>query len=1290
MNYLDILKVGKAQEVREYVKQNSTDENFISYSIENKEEIVPLLLKNKTFPELLMARFLDKGSDLIWLLDQFIENQFTPDLTFIDALTKQTNVSDQVILNAIKAFPSIPFSTQFLFRMINEGFLDSAIELVKIKKDFQKTDILILLLRRRSNDGLIRSLALDSEECRKVIANDIKEKDFCYSVDVIGDVVLRSKEKDLISLTDAVKLGLKSEVLGPLFVEFKIKSAQERNHYGYSSRRADHTQIEWSSVLENDEMEEQVDICNCLVINAPPNSRYRLAFIKSNPGKADDQELIDLASSHFINKYVAQEIVRRPIYVIKKIGVDKIEDQISPGELVNNIGGDLEKKLYYFDEIGSKFKAALRKVIPLEKISAEKNIRKKSYFFEAFTAIKTSKVEDFRLALSHGYSIDKFFSDCRQSSKQRSCEMVGISLNFLVLLNKEEFLFFNQSPFSLRAYYGDDESLNFKFSLNLEESLMVLDKMNADTALQLVSDKVSFILNSNVSNQDVLSIYKNKTQMFLTDQKLMEAYIVRLSRMVSGDISLESLQDVAKILPRSKLSHLKLTTHYEATNFINLKCADGLYLLDDSQILEIIENKYALESRHFIDQVMIRDKVLAQKIVEAYLKGNKAMSDLCGKPIKIWRGKKDLFIKATAEVNQDTKTIVDSIFANGGKLESFKSDLLDWTRALQDYGADRTVFADSLNLNDIYEFAELTQIRLNIGRLLADCNSYASNKEIVHPDRFLINSMVIGSDGYRNEVPFDLIKKAIQIFGIKYIQINNLKLNTKIDLIKNGILFNNFSDSINQEVSDINGGKYDSVADLGIEDLIFLEDYGLVFSHDLVLHLISSSRNLDVAQWLGSRIGNLKTFIFRKDNFYGDDMEIVLKKMGASVLEETDYQLSQIDLKLRSSGPSFEEIDVSSFSLENKNKIIKMIESIDPRYSQLDLNSSNLETLEVLAPYSLMKKLTIDDDSIIALLEIPENITKNKKILKGIKDLLSIKGIGISYKIELLRTSFEILNPSIKLGFSDFIDYSNPSDVVEENAFANITVGVIQAIIDNQSAIKKQNIVLKNKEKSSIFRFLKTAAAKDSRYINDIFSMIEQVNRGLDGLRDRLTTLKSMDESTAVQELENSINLIYQRLVEVSGIDDAEKMHDRLVPLLEFIKTDPAQPLGQDKFSKLESAKATEQELGFNLFFPKTRGDLIELGSIHGWCVSTHRGYGDGVISNGNILVALCEKDKPISIESVIALAHFQNHKNGLYLEQLKWSSKKQNGNRNVDATKSFNHNKILALINDHLKSRES
>jgi len=61
--------------------------------------------------------------------------------------------------------------------------------------------------------------------------------------------------------------------------------------------------------------------------------------------------------------------------------------------------------------------------------------------------------------------------------------------------------------------------------------------------------------------------------------------------------------------------------------------------------------------------------------------------------------------------------------------------------------------------------------------------------------------------------------------------------------------------------------------------------------------------------------------------------------------------------------------------------------------------------------------------------------------------------------------------------------------------------------------------------------------------------------------------IDSEEEKAPLLEAKSRIE---SRMQEILEMDHVKHIHDRLVPILSFIKSDPLQPLGQDKFKKIE------------------------------------------------------------------------------------------------------------------------
>lgn len=314
--------------------------------------------------------------------------------------------------------------------------------------------------------------------------------------------------------------------------------------------------------------------------------------------------------------------------------------------------------------------------------------------------------------------------------------------------------------------------------------------------------------------------------------------------------------------------------------------------------------------------------------------------------------------------------------------------------------------------------------------------------------------------------------------------------------------------------------------------------------------------------------------------------------------------------------------------------------------------------------------------SVLSLFKI-NHISSNKKVISSLNELILLKGQKFLLKVNIFSDLINKINPRIDLSHEDFISISKNGELSGSNLIEKMDISTIMFL--NQAFDSKMLFFLESKEKSHNISFIKSCSEKEQSYIRDIFQMIESIKNGLACIDGRIESTSSEEELVRLKDAKDRINA---RLMEVVSLNNAEAIHDRLIPILSFIKSDPLQPLGQDKFKKLENNKTIEEQLGYHLFFPKTREDPIYLGDNNGWCVNYHRHYGDNVISRGNILVGICEKGTSASRENVIALAHYlKQGVSELFLEQSKWSTKKKDGQRNVDATRDFKHEDIKSII---------
>jgi hypothetical protein len=1270
MNYIDDINKLEDGEVKSYIKSHLNDELFVLQVCEQKEKMIPLLLSNKIITDEICFELAKNEEGLSFLVSSLIEYKFIPSVKFIESLSDHKN-GDLQIFQIIQEFPSVSLSIQFLMKLINLEFHFSASALVKTKKEFQKVEILLPALRTGSSDSELIEIATEIKDFNNTIIYDINEKAAgCYSRSLLNQVI---KKTDISSLNfdEGMKLDLSSDSFNQILLTCKNKG------YSYSySRENRGTPVTWKPEFEKI---EKSSFDSVFVTDAPEDSKFRAAWIKEEPNQASDDEILNFFKNKYINEKVCSALLRRSLDLIQKIDLESFVEKISPGKMVDAVRGDQAKLIYLFNNAPSKYRPAIKKSLPLDSIPETNRSRQKTYFTEIFTAIKSGEIDSFRTYLSKGYSLNQFVQDSYQSSKKGSCELVSLGFNFMLGLEKEEFLLLSQTPIRICGYELDGQN-KLNFQLTAEEAVSLENKISATACYSICAEKTKFILDRRISEKEIDNIFNNDKETILKDSKLFQAYV---SRCNSGSMnfSTETIVELAKVFTGKDLKKLADPKHNRDEVLVNLQCKDGEYYLSREDILSLISKKYALESDSFVRQVKSRDEALAKEIIEAYLKGNKGLSQLVGHEVKIRRGDVSRFKMMLDEMSRDPAEIVDEIFSKGGKLESFKTQLTDWQDSLSKYGKGREVVVGDTSVSNLSEFGEMKTINFLIKLITRGWGS---------PIAVKYSNIKIESVEIENTSEFEslaeFLKSVRSAYGVESVVMeDHVDTDQKIEMTMLGIYLTEPRLLI-EEVTSEDDFRYDS------KKLNYLINNGLILSNHVINKIIQGAREDDVISLLIEKVGSLDGFVIDESQLEYRSKEYgkLLRGSGAQILSSEEIEFLELKQKLLESGANFEPISLDKFPTKIKIEIIKLIESkVDSNYSKLNLISSNIDAIEMIFPYAIMKNLfSLDDKDIVSLFNIPTSVSSNKKIMKGIKDLLTVKSGVLAYKVESFKNILNTLNPSIELTVADFLDYSDQVNVVESVNFGVISSDALIAIQDKLTNIQNQSIILKNKSKAEITRFLRSASEKDARYVQDTLEMIESVLRGLDALKERASTIEiSEDTISQREELNASIDSVSSRLEEVASMDDIIHMHDRLVPLLSFIKTDIGQPLGQDKFIKLEKSEEASAKLGFKLFFPKTRGDLVYLGDENGWCVNHHSSYGDGVVSKGNILVAICPNEDVASKENAVALAHYINNgKDQFRLEQLRWSKKKKNGSTNIDATRDFDHALIISTISEYLE----
>lgn len=1282
MTYHEKLKGLVSSEVRTFVKENLENESFLN-EVESNEDFLKFILSHKAGSDILFSLFLSNINDATKLVSSLIESGFVPSLMVIEKIIDLGNSADQLLCSVIESFPSVVIDSALFLRTVNEGFVVSSEVLVLKNPKFQHTDVFLLIsVNKNLNPDLIELIA-GNETIRKLVLENVtghSSQIDLYSHSLVNKIIEKSPEYAYGSsdITLLSKLQLSKKALDSFF------QAYTPAH----NKSSETIQIEWNQEIEQidpsyfrkNQKKDQI-----IIVNAPTGSKYRPMFLLRSPRDASVEELLELVSNYKSNEAVARECLRRPLSVIKNIPnlSEYISEELGPKDLSNTLGeDDIEKNLYLLDLLPSKYSPALRSIIPVALAAKVAGKNKKSYFNEIFQAIEEKNIVEFNEALSHGYSLAQFSEDSKQKSKQTMCENLSVDSDFIKELTQKQLIDLCQSHLRIHVYDLD----GFNLALTPEDCLQLTDKIKLHTSFSKCIDQVSLLNHLSVDSEDLSSIFSSHQSVILTNKNLLATFLKRIKN-TSKKINLEhsELESVCPFLNKKViLSKIELDER-ELMLSINLKDEAGDYLYSKDDIVEIlIKHIKFTENESFLGLLLIRDEEFALALNKAYLKGTKELTELLKSPVKISRKKENVQMheRFKSSLSQDPKALVDSIFNRGGALSLFELEIFNYGDSLNKFHDNRPVLIESITASNLFSLLkDMNKVKFNVSEL--EFNDYDEQNFKEFEDRLVISKLsVIETDELDGNF-FQFVKVNKPVFNF-LILINMEKVDLKVSvlLLKSGIDF----EFKNQMIGNLKSLLLEHIEQFKTKDVSILEDHGLIFDKEVMTAIIlECSSSSEVLRWACSRTGSLAIYKINEDSLDSLDASELeeIKSTGITILSEENYDVFEKQQELAKQGPNFEEMPIDSLSVTAKSDLIKFIETeIDPNYSKLNLRKSNLGSLEVLLPYKDMISFdSFSEKDIFDVLSISPNIQTNKKIIKNLKELLALKGASFLLKVKNVKEVSLIFNKNIEYSLSDFIDYTNVDVIAVSEYFDEINSESVSILLNHKEAC---GFILKNKDRQSIFRFLRTASAHDPQYMKDICELMDTIPRGLQALKDRERTNISPEEKLG---LDKSIANIESHLVNVSLIDDAEMMHDKLVTLASFIKGDPLQPLGQDKYTKLEKSQKASDQMGVKLYFPKTRGELQMLGDTHGWCVSNTPSYGDNVIGNGNILVALSPAESHGLLEDVIALAHFVRERDGGYhIEQLKWSEKVK-GSRNIEAIRDFNHQEILSQILSHLDS---
>lgn len=1300
MKYFDGLKDMDQNGIRAFVKENEANPDFIDEILAYKEGFVPLLSRAKAMRDSFICSF-SSLSDLDFVINCLVQEGFTPGVNALNHLVSFGPAAESAVKCLLASFPSIPVGVPLLISMINNGLIGGAAVAFNTRKELQTPKVATLFIEFCDGEHMeaIQGLIIATEENRERIIRAINENKGKFANAIVDRLIL---EYNASICYNAFKRYTVSKASYEKIIEALM--IKQRGYYG-ASKLSD--SIKWSQELEELPAEYTHII---LVSNPPKSSRYRKGWLQRHPEDADNQELLALFNSDEQSVYesyssrssqtlILEESLKRADLVLD-LDPARIEKRTWPKRfagLVNNHPNEIKYQLYM--KMSSTFKRALRSSISDDFFKSKSNSSsKKSYFPECIKAVVNNNIDELRTITSGSYTLEKFCEDSHQISKKASVAKVSLSKEFYKLLNKEEFLAFLKSAFRFKLPYNGTLS-DLKITLSYEETLLAAAKINYNHAFCLCSEKKKFL-----ELHDLSEIRCAMGDDFIkaceSDPVLKEAFtnkVLTYSETMKGNygfghsFSGDDIFRFASIYPSHVLRKFPMLLRFgSGSKLINLKCTDGEFLFSDEEVLtNLFTTTGEVENSGNLETLRKRDPQLLKKLTDAYITSDEALQSLIPGIRINKRWNPQIVSLFNRDVTLDKEKIIDEVFSRGGHWNDFTNASISWFDDLCKYHKGRPVRVGRFEVS--WQGLNPTQ---HEAFLLSSPTARIRATDVVIHDNYKVLKNVVQQIEFL-DICTSLYMNTAYFADIKRDILDQIDCSTKrflgeniqhLALIKLGCRFANTDDFLNRIIHNF----YDHYTpSMMVPELKILENHGLVYNENTVSAILQFNRSEEVVDYLASRLGGLNGRVVNSESFRDIDAKLVslLRDYGCKALPKGEFEIYQAKKNIQDAGKDFEPVNIGIFPRNVKVEIINFIEKeIDPRFKSLNILATNLDELDTIYPYEEMKQsFGLEDSEIAKIFNIPKNLLNNRKLMTGLKNLMSID-VGVIQKITLFRNTVKCMG-DIEISMDDLIQYGqNHDNIQESDSIRGIKSAALREVLKESDFIAKQSHFLKGMDKTAIMRFLRSA--DDINSLRDIFSMARQILNGVDALYDRAEAMQSVgDNPTMVEDLKKTAESVTRRFREVCSMDNVTHMHDRLVPICGFIKADPLQPLGQDKYSKLEKSKEVAEEAGVKLFFPKVRGDLQVIGEMHGWCVASHKSYGDNLLSKGNILVALVPKDKETAPENIIALAHFLHDGRGNYsIEQLKWSRKVQNGRNNVDAINDFDHHTILRLIMDHIE----
>lgn len=1272
--------------------------------IESNPEILELMISFYYIPKEFIANFIFSRNHIQIVIKACLNHDYIPNQELLGIILKYPEL-DLLFMELIAKFKDLKFTNKEILNLINHKFLQSALQIISSNEIYQSNSLIMLLIESNVFNEKIKSLILTNTDLLKDYIKYIGEsklipiQDEYFILQILDSNYFSGNSIGIESFINNLdKKNLSPQILTKIFqkLQEEEKFSSHNRHAATSTKLTESIEynIHFESVNLDTNFAKDLKIINSLV-NVPQESKYRKYFLIQNPTQIENHE-IPLMIKEVLDGYVPDLkcfnilsfLCKQPMSIIAQYPKDIFTTQ-EPSKLRDILDTDmisLESKLYIYENVPSKYHFQLNKIIKLKDIPENNN--KKSYFQEIIIAIKNEDYSAFLKYTTGKYSLLKFCQDTNQKSKIITVENMSISGNFANLLKKDEFIMLLTKS-KLSISHID----KIKVQLSVDECILLHNHFSDDLLFEACTDKALFLKKFFKETND--DSYQEKTrlnrltrysiELFKQNKVLMETLFKVMVETKTEELSDETILLFLQNKTREEVKSIITLDQKNLAleNFIDIKSPSGVFFVTDDEILEIIkENPSCLENSSFISALFKRNKPLLEKLFNLYLKGNKALSEYFGSPIRITkRNKIDEYSNKLKNID---KSIIEYLLDNNNtiNLNHIKSNTCF---TLDDiFQCDVSpITIEEADSNDFeYELAkcDLSDKLLVINNLtLGNSLKYSS---LIRNSNIKIKKVTIESNADLIHCPE--LYSVLEFYELKDERIEFESENSKL-LFK--LVSLNFINKT-KYLELVNRMEPYEVSRLDFNQILFLGNNGYIFSKKIIMELIENCFNdenngEEILNFIISRIGSLNGYVIDSGDILELDEEnplhlklvSLIKKHNGIILDSNEFKLFELKKEINNNINAFSNLSIDFLDSEQKLDLIDFVEEIDTRFKSIQLKKTNLKKLNTISNYNeFIEYSKLDSSRIKEIFCISQ---QNNKLIDKIVNYISLEGNEIVSKIIKLKEIIKTINNKIELSHTDFIE---ETDTINESELLRILSHDKIDLLHKAIPEAVSHNFLTNQSKGIILRFLRSI--DDFAELKDTFALFTSCINGLYALNDDLTNYKIEGQLEEIEQTQAAIDGLTAKFNSIAQMDTVTHIHDRLVQMAQFLKVNVTESLNQKKYKKLENNPSIFKEFNYYLYFPKTRNELISIGGMHGWCVDTQSSYGDGVINNNNILVGICRNES--SIEAMIALAHFEFADGEYTIEQIKWSILEKQV-KNEDASSDFDHMHLLRIINKHL-----